>query len=79
MSTISVQDIQQNLQAFLQRVKAGEAFIIVQGGKPLAEIRPTPAPAKQPRPYGLCVGQFSVPADFDKPLPEEIIRDFEGQ
>ena len=29
------------------------------------------------RPSGLCKGQFTVPDDFDDPLPEEILRDFE--
>jgi hypothetical protein len=30
------------------------------------------------RPYGLCVGQFTVPDNFNDPLPEEILREFEG-
>ena len=79
MSTISVQDIQRDPLAFFRRVEAGEAFLIVQGGHPLAEVRPTPAPAAQARPFGLCSGQFTVPTDFDRPLPDEILKDFEGQ
>lgn len=31
------------------------------------------------RPFGLAAGEFVVPDDFDDPLPEEILRDFEGQ
>ena len=34
---------------------------------------------REPRPYGLCVGEFSVPDDFDAPLPEEVLSDFEGK
>ena len=30
------------------------------------------------RPIGLAAGEFSIPDDFDDPLPEEVIRDFEG-
>ncbi len=33
----------------------------------------------QRRPFGLCAGEFVVPDDFDDPLPEDILRDFEGQ
>ena len=33
---------------------------------------------KELRPFGLCAGEFVVPDDFDAPLPEEILRDFEG-
>jgi hypothetical protein len=32
-----------------------------------------------PRPFGLCKGEFSVPDDFDAPLPENIIKEFEGR
>ena len=31
----------------------------------------------QPRPSGLCKGEFRVPDDFDEPLPEDLLRDFE--
>jgi len=31
------------------------------------------------RPYGLCVGEFVVPDDFDEPLPDEILKTFEGE
>ena len=31
------------------------------------------------RPVGLAAGEFAVPDDFDDPLPEEIIRGFEGR
>ena len=34
---------------------------------------------EQFRPYGLGAGEFRVPDDFDEPLPEEIIRQFEGK
>lgn len=78
MSTISVQDIQRDPLAFLRRVEAGESFLVVRGEHPLAEVRPVGAPATQPRPFGLCAGQFTAPADFDRPLPEDVLQEFEG-
>lgn len=79
MSTISVQeDIQSDPQAFVRRVEAGEAFVVVRGERALAEVRPLSAPVSHPRPFGLCAGQFTVPADFDQPLPEDILKEFEG-
>ncbi|MFP4079716.1 MAG: DUF2281 domain-containing protein [Ectothiorhodospira sp.] len=36
-----------------------------------------PISAKE-RPMGLCKGEFTVPDDFDAPLPDEILRDFES-
>jgi hypothetical protein len=32
----------------------------------------------EPRPFGLCAGEFTVAEDFDAPLPEEILADFEN-
>ena len=31
------------------------------------------------RPFGLSKGDFVVPEDFDAPLPEEILADFESR
>jgi antitoxin (DNA-binding transcriptional repressor) of toxin-antitoxin stability system len=78
MSTISIQDIQRDPLAFFQRVEAGEAFVVVRGERPLAEVRPAATPNDQPRPFGLCAGRFTVPADFDQPLPDDVLKDFEG-
>ncbi|MEI7840538.1 MAG: hypothetical protein WCJ11_08565 [Methylococcaceae bacterium] len=33
---------------------------------------------KKPRPIGLAKGEFEVPATFFEPLPDELIRAFEG-
>ena len=78
MSTISVQDIERDPLAFLRLVEAGEAFLVVRDRLPLAEVRPLLTPSRQPRPFGLCAGQFTVPADFDRPLPDEVLKEFEG-
>jgi len=78
MSIISVQEIQRDLITFFRRVEAGESFVVVSGERPLAEVRPVSVPTTQPRPFGLCAGEFTVPPDFDRPLPEDILKEFEG-
>jgi antitoxin (DNA-binding transcriptional repressor) of toxin-antitoxin stability system len=78
MGIITVQDIQRDPSAFLRRVEQGEAFLVVRGERALAEVRPLAPAANEPRPFGLCAGRFTVPADFDRPLPEEVLKDFEG-
>ena len=55
------------------------------GGEPLPEkaaglltlLNPTALSA--PRPIGLAKGQFTVPDDFNDPLPEDVLRTFEGK
>jgi antitoxin (DNA-binding transcriptional repressor) of toxin-antitoxin stability system len=79
MSTVSLKELQRDPDALLDRVEAGEHLVVVRGGHPVAELRPLPATQPGPRPFGLCVGAFTVPDDFDAPLPDEILREFEGR
>ena len=78
MSTISIQELQRDLAEYLRRVKSGEAFVVVQDDEPLAEVRPVAIAATEPRPYGSVPGRFKVSHDFDRPLPDQIIQEFEG-
>jgi hypothetical protein len=43
-------------------------------------VSPRHAASEQgPRPFGLCTGELVVPDDFDAPLPEDVVQDFEGR
>lgn len=91
MTIVSLADIQRDPDAVLRRVERGETVRIVRGTVPVAEITPVPPPAAaaQPasvpsatngapkRPFGLCAGEFATPQNFDAPLPDHVIREFE--
>lgn len=79
MTQISAQEIEKDPQAFLKRLKSGESMIVVQDEQPLAEVHPCPPKESKLRPYGLAAGQIKIADDFDDPLPEEILREFEGR
>jgi antitoxin (DNA-binding transcriptional repressor) of toxin-antitoxin stability system len=79
MTTVSPQELQRDPDALLDRVEAGEHLVVVRDGRAVAELRPVPVSQPGPRPFGLCAGAFTVPDDFDAPLPEEILRGFEGR
>jgi antitoxin (DNA-binding transcriptional repressor) of toxin-antitoxin stability system len=76
---VSEEEIKQDLLTYLRRVEAGETLVVLRDGKPMAEIKPIPSISAPLRPFGLCAGEFTVPDDFDAPLPENIIQEFEGQ
>ena len=83
MITISVEEMQRDLAGYLHHVQAGETLIITHAGKPLAEVKrveesATGDPARL-RPFGLCAGEFTVPEEFDDPLPEDVLSAFEGK
>lgn len=72
-------EIKRDLSAYLQRVAGGETLVVMQAGKPVAEIKPFTPDAAARRPFGLCAGEFIVPDTFDDPLPEAVVSDFEGR
>jgi len=76
---ISIDEIKRDFSKFLKRLESGERLVIMKAGKPLAEIKPVGHATSKLRPFGLCEGEFTVPDDFDAPLPEDIIKEFEGQ
>lgn len=78
MLSISVDEMQRDPLKYLQQVEAGETLVIFRLDKPIAELKPV-ARSKQLRPFGLCAGEFTVPDDFDAPLPEDLLNAFEGK
>lgn len=78
MLRVTVEEIQRDPAKYLRQVEAGETFVIMQTEKAIAELRPIPS-SKQLRPFGLCAGEFTIPDDFDDPLPEDLLNAFEGK
>jgi prevent-host-death family protein len=79
MARVQIEEIQRNLSGYLARVEAGETIVIIREGKPVAEIQPAVNEGRNARPYGLCKGEFRVPDDFDAPLPQHILEQFDGK
>jgi len=77
MSTISVQEIRRDPAAFLQRLAAGETILVLDGQRTVAEVKPLAERALGQRPWGLAAGEFTVPDDFDAPLPDEVLAVFD--
>jgi len=78
MVVISISEIQQDFAGYLSRVQAGEMFLIIDNGTPVAEFKPVPKTSMAQRPFGLAAGEFRVPDDFDAPLPDDILQEFGG-
>jgi hypothetical protein len=54
------------------------SLVIFRFDELIAELRPIVS-QKHLRPFGLCAGEFTVPDDFDAPLPEDRLDAFEGK
>jgi prevent-host-death family protein len=73
--TVNVHEAKTHLSKLLARVEAGEELIIARAGQPVARLIPFARPGK--RALGLDAGRGFIAADFDAPLPEDVIADFE--
>ena len=78
MSTISIDEVKRDPLACFRRVEDGETLVVLRDDRPVAEIKPIVPATKASRPYGLCAGQFTLPDDFNDPLPGDMLEEFEG-
>lgn len=72
--TVGVHEAKTHLSRLLRPVAAGQEVEISRNGEPVARLVGPPAPS--PRRWGLDRGRFTVPEDFDGPLPAEIVDEF---
>ncbi len=74
---VNVHDAKTHFSRLLQRVMTGEEIIIARSGKPVARLLPF-APEPSQRTPGSGRGEIWVASDFDGPLSEDILAEFEG-
>ena len=80
MIKLNVHEAKTHLSRYLKRMEEeGEIIVLCRRNIPVAEIRPLPARPLQPRPIGLAEGQFEVGPEFFEPLPDEVLRAFDGE
>ena len=70
METITLKELEDQMPELSSAIKLHQSVAVVSGDAIVAEIVPKIAKDNSPRPFGLCKGQFVVPADFNDPVPE---------
>ena len=71
---VNVHEAKTHLSRLLDRVARGDEIIISKAGKPIARLIPF---ARPERVLGQDAGRVSIADDFDAPLPEDLLSDFE--
>lgn len=73
--TVNIHDAKTQFSRLLKRVAAGQEVVIARAGEPVARL----VPFRQPgvRELGMDAGRVVIAADFDAPLPEAVLADFE--
>ena len=73
---VNIHEAKTHFSKLLRRVAAGDEVIIARAGRPIAKI--VGIESERPRRFGTDRGVFEVPEDFDAPLPEGLLDDFES-
>ena len=79
MIKVNVHEAKTHLSRYLDQVEAGETVILCRHNRPVAEIRPLPKEPKRKPVWGTDKGKFTVGPEFFEPLPDEILRAFNGE
>ena len=73
---VNVHEAKTHFSKLLQRVRQGEEIIVAKAGKPIAKLLPIAQGAARRAP-GSARGKLVVAPDFDAPLPDDLLDDFE--
>ena len=77
MRQVNIYEAKTQLSKLVDEAAKGEDIIIARAGKPAARL--TRVSLEQGRrKLGVLDGQFKIPDDFNRSLPEEILRAFDG-
>lgn len=73
--TVNVHEAKTHLSRLLVDVERGQAVTIARAGRPVARLVPAAPPAQ--RELGLERGQIWLAPDFDEPMPEDWLAEWE--
>ena len=74
--TYNIQEAKVHLSRLLKDVVSGEEVIIAKAGKPIARISQIEKSGPKIR-FGVLKGKVKVSEDFDAPLPDDLLSEFE--
>jgi prevent-host-death family protein len=77
VATVSLYEAKTRLSHLVDRALRGDQVVITRHGRPVARLVPA-APPRKPRRLGVLRGKIRVAADFDAPLPNDLLVLFEG-
>jgi prevent-host-death family protein len=74
-TTVNIHEAKTQFSRLLKRVAAGQEIVIARAGQPVARLIPFRQPGT--RELGMDSGRVVIAADFDGPLPDAVLADFE--
>lgn len=78
MESINIHQAKTHLSKLVDRAADGHEIVIAKAGKPMARLVPYAA-KREPRRPGALRGKIRVKKDFDAPLSDDLLNEFEGK
>ena len=78
MRQFNIHEAKTQLSKLVESAGGGEEIVIAKAGKPIARLVPLAAPVAS-RQKGALKGEIRIGADFDAPLPDDVLAAFEGR
>jgi prevent-host-death family protein len=78
-SPVNIHQAKTNFSRLLARVELGEEIIISNRGLPVAKLVPYQSPTNRLASAGMDRGLYTVPEDFNDPLPPDLLAAFYGE
>ncbi|HMD75885.1 MAG TPA: type II toxin-antitoxin system prevent-host-death family antitoxin [Terracidiphilus sp.] len=79
MQTVNIYQAKTQLSKLVDLASSGTDVVIARAGKPVARLTALNKKEKRPIVFGLLEGEGWIAEDFDAPLPDEILAEFEGR
>lgn len=76
MYTVNIHQAKTNFSKLVDAVMKGEEIIIAKAGKPAAKLVPI-STIKHKRKPGALKGKIKISKDFNAPLPDNLLDQFE--
>ena len=77
MRKLNIYDVKSQFSQVISQVSQGETLVIAKAGKPVAKLSPYNSPKSSFR-FGTMKGKIKIADDFDAPLSNDILKQFEG-
>jgi prevent-host-death family protein len=77
MKQVNIHEAKTNLSRLVDEVSQGRVVVLAKAGRPVAKLVPI-TEGRTPRKPGFLKGRLEIAADFDAPLPEDVLDTFEG-
>jgi prevent-host-death family protein len=78
VATVNIYDAKTRLSQLVDQAASGEDVVVSRNGKPLVRITQLDVPKRRIK-FGALKGKVTIAADFDAPLPHEVLAGFEGR